>query len=49
MFLREFYSALATGSILSINDAVRDVTRGAHVTYPSFLTAAQRHGLMEAL
>ena len=41
--LHEFYSALATGSILSIDDAVPYVTRGAHDTYPSFLAAARRH------
>ena len=39
--LHELYSALATGSILSIDDAARYVTRGAHDTYPSFLAAAR--------
>ena len=46
--LREFYSALATGSIFSIDDAVRYVTRGAHDTYLSFLTVARRHELTGA-
>jgi hypothetical protein len=39
--LHEFYSALATDRILSIDDAVRYVTRGAHDTYPPFLAAAR--------
>ena len=41
--LHEFYSDLATGSILSIDDAVRYVTRGAHHTYATFLAAARAH------
>ena len=39
--LHEFYSALAPGSILSIDDAVRYVTRGAHYAYATFLVAAR--------
>ena len=42
-FLHEFYSALATDSILSIDDALWYVTRSAHDTYQSFLAAARRH------
>ena len=41
--LHEFYNDLATGSILSIDDAVRYITRGAHHTYATFLVAAQAH------
>ena len=41
--LHEFYSDMPTGSILSIDDAVRYVARGAHHTYETFLVAAQAH------
>ena len=41
--LHEFYSDLTTGSVLSIDDAVRYITRGAHHTYSTFLTAARAH------
>ena len=41
--LHEFYSDLTTGSVLSIDDAVRYITRGAHHTYTMFLAAARAH------
>ena len=41
--LLEFYSNLATGSILPIDDVVQYVIRGAHHTYETFLVAARTH------
>ena len=44
--LHEFYSDLATGSIISIDDAVRYVTRGAHHTHATFLGPPAHRGVL---